>query len=242
MTAAPLVSVVIPVFNGARLLPDALASARAQDYAPLEIVVVDDASSDGSGDVAARAGAKVVRLPRNIGAAAARNRGVAEARGAAIAFLDADDTWPPGRLRRLMDRLTATPPVDMVCGRTRAVGRIDAAYLRPELAANPHVHALLFGSAVIRREVFARVGPIAAEYRIGHDTDWFLRAREAGIAIAVLDEDVLDYRLHDANMTRDAGATIGDLATALKRSLDRRRGQHGGTAADLPRWTARGRR
>ncbi len=93
------VAVVIPAYNAEKLLPRALRSVLTQTVAPREVLVVDDGSSDGTSDVARSFGAPVRCIRQeNAGAAAARNRGIAEATAEWIAFLDADDWWEPERL------------------------------------------------------------------------------------------------------------------------------------------------
>lgn len=114
----PLVSVVIPARNAAATLARAIASVQAQDWAALDIIVVDDASTDATAAVAAGfAGVRTIRLPAQSGAAAARNAGIAAASGRVIAFQDADDEWLPGKLRRQMALLQADPACSFVaCG------------------------------------------------------------------------------------------------------------------------------
>jgi hypothetical protein len=102
-----LVSVIIPAYNAARFLPEALESALAQTWKNLEVIVVDDGSTDGTGEAAGSLVLKspnlrLFRFPANRGPAAARNRGIAEAHGEWIAFLDADDTWCPGKIEAQM--------------------------------------------------------------------------------------------------------------------------------------------
>src|SRR4051812_49232056 len=102
-SATPRVSTVIPCFNGAAYLGDALASVLSQDFTDVEAIVCDDGSTDGSRDVARGLGARVrVVAQDHRGAAAARNLGVSHARGELLAFLDADDLWTPGRLAALV--------------------------------------------------------------------------------------------------------------------------------------------
>lgn len=105
---APQVSVIVPAYNVAAFLPRAVASALAQDGVAVEVIVIDDASVDGTGDVAAAlaekdARVRVLRNATNLGSAVGRNLGIDAARGEWIAVLDADDAYRPGRLRRLLE-------------------------------------------------------------------------------------------------------------------------------------------
>ena len=100
--APALISVVIPVHDGARFLAEAVASVLAQDYAPIEIIVVDDGSTDDLARAVADLPVDVTYLNQSQrGPASARNTGIAVARGDFVAFLDVDDLWPPGALREL---------------------------------------------------------------------------------------------------------------------------------------------
>jgi glycosyltransferase involved in cell wall biosynthesis len=96
----PLVTAVIPTYNRAWILAEALDSVLAQDYDRLELIVVDDGSSDGTSDLLATYGSRITVLRQeNRGVSAARNRGVAAARGRYVAFLDSDDLWHPQKIR-----------------------------------------------------------------------------------------------------------------------------------------------
>ena len=104
-----LVSVVIPTWNRAALLGDALDSVFAQNYAPVQVIVVDDGSTDDTRSLAARYPGVEYYRQEHAGSAAARNRGVAHARGDYIAFLDSDDVWLPGKLRTELDLFRQFP-------------------------------------------------------------------------------------------------------------------------------------
>ena len=130
--AASHVSVIMPVYNGERFLLDAVRSVEAQGLERLEILVIDDGSTDGTAAILAGLGSRVraVRQP-NRGPAAARNQGLALARGNVIAFLDADDLWSPGGLADMLAHLEAHPEIDIVQGlierRCSSAGRSLAA-------------------------------------------------------------------------------------------------------------------
>ncbi|MEO0557088.1 MAG: glycosyltransferase family A protein [Bacteroidota bacterium] len=225
MSDKPLVSVIIPVYNGADMLPAALESVFEQDYAPLEVVVVDDGSTDGSTEVAeSYDGVRVIRQP-NAGPSAARNTGLANTTGPLIAFLDADDVWPPGRLTRLVDVLNAHPSCGAALGQFDTVSETD---LQPLMPAQ---FGFIFGTALLRRSTFETVGPLDPSLRYSEDMDWFMRVREAGIDIIQVPEVLYLYRQHDASLTAQPDADDFGMALAIKRSLDRRRAQG---STDLP--------
>lgn len=242
----PLVSVVLPVFNGARFVPGAVACIRRQagphpDAATgfaLEITAVDDASDDGGRTADALATARenggidrVLRLEANLGPAAARNAGVRVANGEFLAFLDVDDRWPAGHLARMWRTLSAAPEGGFVLCAVQGQRRVgptgtaddggdDAEGGFEDFGAPGPLP--VFSAGLFRREAFSRVGPLDENLRFGEDVDWFLRAREAGVDHVTTGETVLRYRLHEGNVTRDREAARRGLARALHQSLRRR--------------------
>lgn len=222
----PLVSVVIPVFNGERFLREAVESVLVQQYSPVEIIVVDDGSTDGTANVA-RSLSETVRYfyQTNQGPAAARNRGIEHAQGSLIAFADADDLWPAGKLELQLPYLIKNPAIDIVLGRVQQV-----MVSGPTQAQEP-AFSVNLGSAVIRKSVFERLGLFDETMRYSEDVDWFMRARESGAAIVTIDAVTLFYRQHEENMTRGKSASELNVLKALKKSLDRRREQTGSAAA-----------
>ena len=231
----PLVSVVIPVFNGERFLREAVQSVLHQEYSPVEIIVVDDGSTDGTANVARSLGETVRYLHQaNQGPAAARNRGIEHAQGSLIAFADADDLWPPAKLELQLPYLIRDPRIDIVLGRIQQVLLSETVNgpTRAEEFGEPGFSVNL-GSAVIRKSVFERVGLFDETMRYSEDVDWFMRAREKGTAIVTIDDVTLFYRQHEQNMTRGKNTSELNVLKALKRSLDRRR-EHTGVASALP--------
>jgi glycosyltransferase involved in cell wall biosynthesis len=234
MTAPDLVSVIIPVHNGARFLPEALASVAAQGYAAVETIVLDDGSTDGSGDIATSTqGVRCIRQERQ-GPAATRNSGVASSAGVFLAFLDADDLMPPTKLTRQVGHLQANPDIACVLGRQEL--RVEPGIDPPAWAKAPGAADLIAPmSMVVRRRAFDIVGPFDEELGRGRgsfapgtapdasDGDWQLRLLEAGLGVAVLDEVVLFRRLHGGNLTYDAAGLRRANFEALKARAQRRR-------------------
>ena len=231
---SPLVSVVIPVFNGERFLREAVQSVLDQRYSPLEIIVVDDGSTDDTASVAKSLSETVRYLYQtNQGPAAARNRGIQQAEGDLIAFADADDLWPATKLELQLPYLINDPKIDIVLGRIQQVRLSEAdGQTKSEEFAEP-AFSVNLGSAVMRKSVFERVGLFDETMRYSEDVDWFMRAREGGATIVTIDAVTLLYRQHEQNMTRGKSTSELNVLKALKRSLDRRREQTG-TAAALP--------
>ncbi|HUR77866.1 MAG TPA: glycosyltransferase family A protein [Acidimicrobiales bacterium] len=215
----PLVSVVIPVYNAVAFVQPAIKSILSQCHRRLEVIVVDDESSDGSvAAVRAIADARIrVFEQQHAGAAAARNRGVSEANGELLAFLDADDEWTEGKLRRQIAALRSDPTLDMVYGRAVAVrGR----------RAGPPVDGFCLGTLLGRAEAVRRVGPFATSWRAGEFLDWFARAQDLGVRHGLIRTVVLRRRIHVDNLTRDRSALV-DYARVLRTVVERRSASQG---------------
>ncbi len=221
----PLVSAIIPAHEGERFLHAAIGSVLAQEYTPLEVIVVDDGSTDGSADVAASFPVRCLRQP-NLGVAAARNAGLAAAGGEVISFLDQDDLWPPAKLAVQVGHLLEHPELGFV------VGRMEV-FLEPGAPRPAWMHvdqpAFLLGALVAWRHVFDLVGAFETGYTVSSDADWFARAKDAGIPRAVLPEVVLRYRIHEQNASHRRDVLWHETMQVLRRSVERRRA---GQAAD----------
>lgn len=130
-----MVSVIMPVHNGAQFLREAIESALAQDYTPVEIIVVDDGSTDATPQILASFGSRIRHIRQtNSGAAAARNAALQASRGEYLAFLDADDLWLPQKLRVQIDYLGSHPDVDLVASSWKVLSETaDAVTLRDSI-------------------------------------------------------------------------------------------------------------
>ena len=224
----PLVTCIVPVYNGEAFIGQALASIVAQSYRPIEIVVVDDGSTDGTADAVAACGLDVrYRRQDNAGGAAARNQGIRTAHGEFVAFLDADDLWPPEKLRRQVSRFTARPELEISLAHVQNFWMPEVDEERIGLRGHRRTGAVpgySAGTLVTRRETFARLGLFNDALRHGDQTEWFLRARERGAVVEVLPDVLLNRRLHANNVSRhNAHASRAQYLDLIKGVLDRRR-------------------
>jgi len=222
----PLVSVMIGAYNAAPYLGEAIQSVLEQDYAPVELIVVDDGSTDGTADVAGRF--RQVKLIRqeNGGNGAARNRAVENASGQLFAFLDADDRFTPGKLSLQKALLDADPELDMVFGHVREflspeLDEDTRAKLRPP-APNPMPWTAP-NLMLIRRESFERVGPFTTAVRVGVTVDWFARAAEAGLRYSIPPDVVLERRIHTQNNGLRERASRSQYLEVIRQAMERRR-------------------
>ena len=193
----PLVSCIIPVFNGEKYLKEALDSVLAQTYRPLEVIVVDDGSTDATANIVQNHPGRISYLRQeNRGIAAARKAGLDAAQGEYIAFLDADDLWHPNKLACQYSRLQIRPEIDLCFTRFQN-------FWMPELAQEEQrdkEHRLSQPSSawsictlMSHHSVFGKFSDFHDGTRPLEDMTWCLRVARQGAVIEVL-SDVLMYR------------------------------------------------
>ncbi len=219
------VSIIIPAFNCESYIAEAMESALHQSRPAMELIVVDDGSSDGTAEIAGRFGAPVRCLPQaHAGAGAARNRGVAVAKGTLIAFLDADDRWPLYKLERQIEALR--PELDIIFGGVRQLrsgAEWEQGIADTSVASGELLTGLVPGTMLIRRQAFNRVGHFRTEWKVGEFIDWYARAIDLGLRSLCLPDLLLWRRIHTTNTGLLQSAARSDYAKVLKAALDRRR-------------------
>ena len=221
------VSVIVPTYNYARFLPDALESLRAQTFGDWECIVVDDGSTDETPAVVGAAAANDGRVrcvfQANRGPSAARNRGVAESAGDYIQFLDADDVLPPAKLEAQIRLLETDPSIGIVYSDTRyfqdSATRL-LSYVVPgprpsstpdERSSDPFLRALIdhnimaVEGPLIRRSVLTTVGPFEVDLVRMEDWQYWLRCSLAGIRFLgdSAAETAVRVRVHGDSTTRN---------------------------------------
>jgi len=235
---APTVSVLMPNHNGGVWLAEAIESLLDQTLGDLELIVVDDGSTDGSPELLLAFAGRDARVRpvclAKVGVVAARNRALAEARGAFIACLDSDDIALPGRLERQVSFLRDHPAVGIVASRSQGIG-VDGRHRgRPATSGlapaavklalergNPIVHS----SVMARADLVRRLGGYRPAFDVAEDYDLWLRASEVS-DIDILPDTLIQSRVHAGSLTRRSALRMAFLVRLARRSaLARRAGE-----------------
>jgi glycosyltransferase involved in cell wall biosynthesis len=224
----PLISCIVPVYNGERYLRDALESIFAQTYDDLEAIVVDDGSTDSTSEVAAAYGSRVRYLRQSrSGQPVARNAGVQSSVGEFVSFLDADDLWHPEKLTRQMARFVARPDLDYCLTLVQNFWEVEMQEEEEHYRGRPRGQPLpgfVAGTLLAKREVFDRVGPFDTSFKHADKTEWFLRADSRGAVREMLPDVLMFRRMHPDNVSRTLASNSRDeYFRLLKATLDRRR-------------------
>ncbi|MBI1272555.1 MAG: glycosyltransferase [Alphaproteobacteria bacterium] len=226
MPSQPSISVVIPSYNQARYLGEAIESVHAQTLQPHEIIVVNDCSTDNTREILARySDVKAHHKPVNEGLGAARNTGISLAQHEWISFLDSDDVWLPHKLEKQVEALRTAPGAEIAFG---LIEQFHSPELAPErkatLAGHGKVLSGVSGSVMLaHRNVFKRAGLFHNGFKLGEFIDWFARAQEAGIIHVGVPEIIARRRLHGENMSLTMKNRRQEYLGVLKTALDRRR-------------------
>jgi glycosyltransferase involved in cell wall biosynthesis len=229
VNARPLVSCIVPTYNGEAFLAEALDSILEQTFQSFEIIVADDGSSDATLAVAARSAPRVrIVAQRNSGPAAARNLGLRVASAPFVAFLDQDDRWHRGKLARQMSRFDARPELDLSVAHVRRFWTADLRAQEERWRGHRAANALpgyITGTFLARRRAFDMVGPFDHAVRFADSMEWFLRARAQGIVSELLPDVLLWHRMHGDNLSQaEADSSRAEFLRVIKASLDRKRG------------------
>lgn len=216
MTTVPRISVVTPVFNGARFIEATINSVLEQGYPDLEYILVDDGSTDNTREIIACFGDAVrVISQENTGHVIARNVGLRDATGSLISFIDQDDIWPDGRLRVMLPYITSGA-CDYVRGKTLLFG--DAI----EKDVPIHRYAII-GACLYRAEIFEEIGLFDERMDAGEDFDWNVRLGESSFREKRIDDVTLLYRQHDTNLSHTDGFLARGQFDTLRKKLKRAR-------------------
>jgi glycosyltransferase involved in cell wall biosynthesis len=225
----PLVSTIIPVKDGERFLASAINSVLAQDYENFEIVVLDGKSTDNTKQIATSFQRVRYILQRGEGFGNALNAGIAAARGDLIAFISSDDVWLPNKLGLQVAYLNLHREVQYTITRVKYFleeGDAMPPGFRKKLLVGVHP-GYMPESLVARKSLFDWIGRFSADMKISADVDWFARAKDEHIAMAIIPEVLVHKRVHNANSTLDASKAQvmnHELLRSLRNSVARQKG------------------
>jgi glycosyltransferase involved in cell wall biosynthesis len=226
--SSPAISVVIPAYNSEGTIREALASVASQTFRDYEIIVVDDASSDTTVEIAQASSEssglkfQVSSLSQNSGPAASRNQGVSEAGGEWIAFLDADDVWLSGRLASQIALMSRFPGASMFCGKTIPIGESPSAEgTEPgvlKLADFIENNQVATSTVLIRKDVFLEVGGFDEQFRGPEDLDLWLRVA-ADHRVIIDSEPIAGYRSVTGSLSMDERKFLPEVLRVLDKAF-----------------------
>ncbi len=232
-------TVIVPAFNRADFLAESLESALSQTLPPLEILVVDDASTDDTARVAQQFPVTLIRHAKNLGIAGARNTGIAQARGEFVAFLDSDDVYLPEHLECTTDLLDSYPSADLAFTPITFFGEKSGKrnpVIKPFIPRDCYWD-LIDGcfvpiqSTVVRRRTLGDVGVFDAGLRVVEDYEWFFRLARRTLFVSS-DQVTAQYRLHGGQISKSVSHMIfGDWDVLLRERTYLEAGT--GAAADV---------
>ena len=222
----PMISVIIPVFNGEKYLAQAIESVLAQEGFNFDIIVVDDGSTDNTAKIAENFGSLVrYHYQENSGPGATRNQGIKMANGDFFAFLDADDLWTADKMKHQWTSFEEDPRLDMAFGHIRQfytpeLSQAEKDRIRIPVEIMPGHHA---GTMLIKKESFLRTGLFKEELRVGEFIDWYARAAELNLKSIMLPDVLMKRRIHRTNLGTYLRDQRSGYVHVLKAALDRRR-------------------
>lgn len=222
----PLVSVIIPVYNSAKFLEETLQSVHDQTYPAIEIIVVDDGSTDDSAEIAQSYSGVNYTYQENQGVSVARNTGISKAGGEYIAFLDADDVWLPEKLLVQIDFMLKNPAYKITT--TDKINFLEAGTELPDHLKQKDdwqtMEENIPSTMVAHRSVFNKIGNYSPDYQSSEDVEWIWRAKDANILIKKIEKKLVRRRFHGSNLSwilvKDHKANIMRI---LKESITRKK-------------------
>jgi len=220
------ISVIITAYNIEKYIAEAIKSVLVQTVSPVEIIVIDDGSTDATKNIVASFGSGIKYVYQgNAGAAAARNKGVSSTTGDYIAFLDGDDMWLEEKLKKQIQALSDTPDIQMVFTQLQN-------FYSPELSNDviQNMHAPMHpidgytaSTILIQKQIFFDVGYFKAEYDLGEFIDWYSKAQEKGLQGYCIPEVLVKRRLHKTNQGIRKQHSRKDYLTIIRAKLARQK-------------------
>lgn len=221
----PLISIIIAAHNGEAYLAEALQSVLNQTYEPIEILVIDNGSNDRTGQIARSFSSVRYFFSNQADTALARNRGIEEARGEFLAFLDQDDVWTPHKLKKQFSFLETNPQIEgVVCFQKMILqpGHEKPHWLKREFLETEQP-AYLPSALLVRRTALEKTTFFDPIYSLSSDVDWFFKAKHTGIQVEMLPEPLVIRRIHRENTSNRCSQIQKEILSVIRSSLQKRR-------------------
>lgn len=224
----PLISVIIPAHNGSAYIGEAIKSILYQDYPNFEIIVIDNGSIDSTAEIVKTFHPVIYFSTPDADTAKARNLGISHAKGEYVAFLDQDDIWLPHKLTKQMQFLQQHKNYKgVVC------------FQKMQLAKNcekPHWLKAIFldtpqpaylPSALMVEKIFIQTtGQFDTRFSLASDVAWFFKMRDANIQIGMIDEVLIERKIHQANASNKIQALYKEYFSIIRESIHKKRLTH----------------
>jgi len=227
----PLISVIICVYNGGAFLEGAIQCVLAQSFLDYELIVVDDGSTDRTAQIAeSHREVTLLKHETNLGPASARNTGIRSARGQYIAFLDADDRWPPHKLEVQIQFHRDHPEYRYSFGIEKFIYENlskQPNWTKKKVFRDDHI-GYVPSSMLIEQSLFDEVGLFNPAYFLGDLTDWIFRAKDQGYVGGIIPEVLLYRGIHMENVSSDTRLYSTNLLKAVKSSIARQKKTNSG--------------
>jgi len=223
MEEQPLVSVIIPVYNGEKYLAEAIDSLIQQAYQPKEIIVIDDGSVDHTAEIAQSYPQVRYLFQVNQGNAAACNAGIDAARGALITFLDGDDIMLPDAINNRVAYIIQNPAINCLISMHLSFlepGMEKPAWLRAEELSEGHFGC---GYFIAKKSFLEKVGGFDPKYQNLVDIELLFRAKDLGFQIDKFPEVVILRRIHDKNLSQKVSLARANMLKMVQASVERKR-------------------
>ncbi|WP_428662566.1 glycosyltransferase [Runella sp.] len=216
----PLISVIIPVYNGVRFIKDAIESVLSQGYDPVQLIMIDGGSTDGTLDLVRSYGDKIELIhQQSKGLALARNESLLFVKGEFMVYLDSDDLLAPLSFARIMDVFEHYPDTEFAFGKVQHFFEENTA---KDLSNNDITTSPVMGAGLFRTSAVQRIGNFIPALNPCEDIEWLHRVKKQ-MKIRIIEGVTLHKRRHDANLTNDIPVIYTQLVRSLKMVIDRER-------------------
>jgi len=226
----PLVSIIIPVYNGEQFIREAIDSVLAQTYRPIEIIVVDDGSQDNTAKIIKSYPQVTYIYQKNSGHGVAKNTGIQHSKADYLSFLDADDLWDAQKIEIQMNYILNNPEIEYVICNMKNFYQPDCIQNQEIKEKFPDDEQACYtpSGLLIRKAVISKIGGFKPEILEANDTDWHFRAKDEGIHMANVNKLLVHRRIHKSNLSHHRGLesrAVNELLQAVRDSVHRKQNQ-----------------